>query len=450
MIRSTTTLALVISTTALLVACGNSRRPSPSASSTTPPSTTMPAATAELRVLHASPDAPPVDVVVDGQTALANVPFGAASGYLAPDAGVHKIEVRANGTTTTVLSISAVLAPGAAYTAIALDRLAKVRALLLQDDLTPPASGNARIRIVHASVKAGTVDVYLDPAGSPLGAPAVAGVSFAQASGFLEVPAGDYQARVAASKTVVYDSGKITLASGAILTIVALDAPAGPSPVSLAALTGDARAPLIALPNATAKIRGVHASPDAPAVDVLFDSTLLVQNARFGDASKYVDVLADAHRIRVAPTGTTNAVIDATVSLDTGSATTVIAVDKLAKIAPLVLKDDLSGPARGNVRIRLVHASPSAGKVDIYITAPGADLANAKPTIAGFAFKDASAYLEVPEGAYQVRIALAGTKTVAIDSGTLALTAGQVRTAIAIDPAPGSTKFGAILLADVN
>src|SRR5206468_4183426 len=144
----------------------------------------------------------------------------------------------------------------AAYTAIALDRLSSISAVLLDDDLTAPAPGNARIRIVHASVKAGTVDVSLDPAGSSLGAPVLSGVSFKQASGFLEVPAGDYQARIAVAKTgpVVFDSGKIALASGAILTIVALDAPSGPSPVMLGALTGDAKTPIIAIANAPARI----------------------------------------------------------------------------------------------------------------------------------------------------------------------------------------------------
>ena len=44
----------------------------------------------------------------------------------------------------------------------------------------------------------------------------------------------------------------------------------------------------------------------------------------------------------------------------------------------------------------------------------------------------------------------AGTKTVAIDSGTLTLTAGQVRTAIAVDAVGGGAPFDLLLLADLN
>ena len=51
----------------------------------------VPAASAQgnalVRVVHASPDAPAVDVYVDGNKALSNVPFFTASNYLPLPAG---------------------------------------------------------------------------------------------------------------------------------------------------------------------------------------------------------------------------------------------------------------------------------------------------------------------------------------------------------------------------
>ena len=58
--------------------------------------------TAMVRVLHASPDAPAVDVFLDDTavSALTNVPFGVISGYLEIPAGAHNVKVYATGTTT--------------------------------------------------------------------------------------------------------------------------------------------------------------------------------------------------------------------------------------------------------------------------------------------------------------------------------------------------------------
>ena len=59
---------------------------------------TLPAAnSSKLRVIHASPDAPNVDVFVGGNRVLANVPFRAASEYLTVPVGGYGVEVRVAG-----------------------------------------------------------------------------------------------------------------------------------------------------------------------------------------------------------------------------------------------------------------------------------------------------------------------------------------------------------------
>lgn len=408
--------------------------------------------TASLRVLHASPDAPAVDVLIDGTAALTAVPYEAGAGHLPLPAGQRNLQVAPTGTTTAVIDVTPDLGAGRKYTAIALGRVAAIEALLLEDDPTPIAASDVRVRVVHAAPGVGAVDVYVTAPGADLAGatPTLDDVPFKVASGQLTLPAGAYQVRItaAAGGAPVYDSGPIMLPGGADLCVAAVETAQGASPVKLLALTGDASAPVLPLLDRRALVRVVHASPDAPNVDVLVDGALALTNVPFRAASGYLEVDGGERRAQVNPTGTTTSVIDAALMLMKTEAYTVLAVDRVSMIGALVLEDDRSAPAAGNVRVRLVHAAPSAGDVDVYVTPPGADLNTATPTIAGVAFKAASAYLEVPAGAYQVRITLAGTKTVAIDTGALSLTAGTVATGVAVDPRPGTSAFGALLLAD--
>ena len=123
---------------------------------------------ARVRVLHASPDAPAVDVLVDDVVALADVAYLESSGYVQVPAGARNFKVNAAGTNTTVIDVTPTLAAGTDSTVIAIDFLANITPLLLADDNTPPASGNVKVRLVHGAPSAGTVDVYVTAAGAAL------------------------------------------------------------------------------------------------------------------------------------------------------------------------------------------------------------------------------------------------------------------------------------------
>src|SRR3954465_9328454 len=79
-----------------------------------------------------------------------------------------------------------------------------------------------------------------------------------------------------------------------------------------------------------AHVRVVHASPDAPNVDVWADGSKVLTDVAFGKYSDYMAVPAGAHNFKVVATGTTSpAVIDATATLEAGKYYTVIAANKL-------------------------------------------------------------------------------------------------------------------------
>ena len=75
-----------------------------------------------MRLIHASPDAPAVDVAVAGTSTLvfSNVAFKGVGAYTPVDAGTYDLEVRAAGTSTVALTISDLaLADRNVYTAVA-------------------------------------------------------------------------------------------------------------------------------------------------------------------------------------------------------------------------------------------------------------------------------------------------------------------------------------------
>jgi hypothetical protein len=123
-------------------------------------------------------------------------------------------------------------------------------------------------------------------------------------------------------------------------------------------------------------------------------------------------------------------------------------------ITSLVTRDTNSVPAAGQARVRVVHLSPTAGPVDVFVTAPGADLATATPTIANLPVRGVSGYLTPAAGTYQVRVVPAGTApaaraaNVAINVASLALAAGANRTIVTTDRNVGGAPVRAFVLLD--
>ena len=199
-----------------------------------------------------------------------------------------------------------------------------------------------------------------------------------------------------------------------------------------------------------ARVRVVHASPDAPNVDVLVDDAVALSNVPYLEVSDYLDVPSGDRNFKVNAAGTPTTVIDTDADLAEDGEYTVIAAGLAESIQSFVLEDDNSAPAPGNVRVRAIHGAPSAPAVDIYVTAPGTDLATETPLLASVDFGEVAQYVEAPAGTYQVRVTPTGSKTIVNDSGPLTLASGQVRTVIAVDAAGGGAPFGLLLLEDVN
>jgi hypothetical protein len=193
-------------------------------------------------------------------------------------------------------------------------------------------------------------------------------------------------------------------------------------------------------------VRVFHNSPDAPAVDVLIDNSKVLSNIAYPSNSNYLKVNSGTRNIKVAVAGTNTVAIEADLELKNSISYSVIALNKVANIEPLVLIDRTSSPDN-SCAIRIVHGAPSAPAVDVYMTKFAADLSKAKPILSSVPFKGASDYIDIPCSNYQFRITVANTKTVAIDTGNVSITKGAY-TAIARDNVGGGSPFGVTLVSD--
>jgi hypothetical protein len=387
-----------------------------------------PPQTASIRILHASPDAPNVDILVDSQVVLSDVSYKQASEFLSVLAGTRNVKVNAAGTSTTVIDADLTLAFNSLTTIIATNFLAQIEPLVLPDENAPPSGNLLNIRVVHSAPSAPPVDVYVTAPGADInaGTPTLSNVAFTGFSDFLEIPEGDYQIRVtlAGLKDPVFDSGTVTLDAGSILTVVAVEATGGASPISLVVLTNDPTTPFIEIADNRARLRAVHASPDAPNVDILVDNAIVASDVAFKGVLNYTDVSAGGRNIKVNVTGTATSVIDATVPLAGGTDYTVLAVNFAASIEPLLLDDNTTTPTPGNAKVRVVHASPDAPNVDV--------LVDDAIVLTNVAFKEFSDYLEVPAGARNLKVNATGTASTVIDV-TPTLVDGNIYTVVALN-----------------
>ena len=248
---------------------------------------------------------------------------------------------------------------------------------------------------------------------------------------------------------VVFDSGTVTLSDGDDLTVTAVpNISGGSAAISLVALNGVGSLEILDVDTPTS-LQVIHASPDAPAVDVVVDGGVLVPSLAFPTATGFVETPAGTYTVAVTVAGNPGAVAIGPVDLDlaAGARYSVLAVGELAAIEPLILTDDPRRVAT-NAKVRIVHASPSAMDVDIYVTAVGADINAETPTLENIAFKDNTGYLALPAGDYDVTVTPTGTKTAAIGPATISVSDGGIYTAIARDPLPGAAELGLIVSDD--
>ncbi|WP_194756135.1 DUF4397 domain-containing protein [Aliidiomarina indica] len=457
----------VLSASALavaLAACGSSSSGSDVGTPNPPSPPPADPGNFEIRVHHASADAPAVNITVNGDIFLDNVDYQVSSGLASVEEGTYDIGVDAilpGGDTATVIGpLSLDLEADMRYDVFALGRVddETLEPFIVANEISDVSGGNARIQVLHGVPIDVAVDVYLTEVNADLSAEQPAAtLAYQEHTPQVEVPAGFYQVRITVAGDVdalLFDSGEVSLPAGADLFLTAtpnVAANADERPIALLVADGEGSAVLYSV-DTGADIRVVHAVADAPAVDILVNDAVAISELAFPEFTGYVNLAADEYNIKVNAAGTETTVIDADVELMNAWQYSILAVGELGEgtIAPAVIRD-FNRRVTTEAIVRIVHASPAAGPVDIYVTATD-DITDADPAFAGVDFDaaeiQATGNVSLAPGEYYVTVTLAGTKDAAIGPVMLDLMGGGLYTAIAVDAADGGLPPQLILMDD--
>ncbi len=194
-----------------------------------------------------------------------------------------------------------------------------------------------------------------------------------------------------------------------------------------------------------AVVRSAHFSPDTAGVDVYLSpfsggsTTLWVSNERYGSISPYHRIAPGAYVVSMrphdAPASSTPS-LTWTLNAKAGSAYTAAAIGMSSSLQAVVLTDDLTAPAPGTGRVRVVQAASSAPSVSVEANG-GVILAD------DLSFGSTSGYKTVPTGRWDVRATPKSGSATPVTS-SVAVPAGSSSTVVVLDKGTGALELTSV------
>jgi hypothetical protein len=194
--------------------------------------------------------------------------------------------------------------------------------------------------------------------------------------------------------------------------------------------------------------RVMNATPDQTTITAQLDGTSFASGITYGTSSTYSATNSGSRHLQVQ--GSSTAVfLDQTINLAGGTSNTAIIANSSATSNAILLTDDnTASTTTGNMKLRIVNASPGMGTVDVYVLPSGTPITNATPAISSLGFESSSKYLDLPAGSYSIVFTAVGSLFAAFNTGDIAFVAGQNRTIVAINSTTGNFTIGT--LKDLN
>lgn len=198
-------------------------------------------------------------------------------------------------------------------------------------------------------------------------------------------------------------------------------------------------------PDPESYVRILHASPNAPAVDVYVNNFPSFKNIAYRGFSNYVKLPGSGlYNIKVFPAGTNvNPVINTNVFITDGKIYTIAAIGELSNISLLPIEDPRIPITPGKTSIRFVHLSPDTPSVDV-------TLPNGTKLFSDVSYKEITNYTTVNPGTYTLQVRIAGNDKVALNVPNIRVKPNRFYTVYAIGFSSKTPGLQALIPLDGN
>ena len=368
---------------------------------------------ATIRFLNASPGSPAIDILKDGQPIAANLAFGTSTEYASLADGKYTFEIVPTGQSesSALAKQDVEVKSGNAYIVAAVNSLKDISVQSWTVDLDAVGSGKTRVRLIQESTDAGKVDL-----GVSGGDTWFSGVDNGDSTDYKSIDAGTYSLDVKQGDRVLYTANTLNLEEGRTYDLFLVGQLSDKS-LALLPLVTNVSEPCASVLNIKggdqdACIRILHAAPGSPAVDVYVNGSPLVTSLAYGTATDFATIPSgDNVKVQIVPAGSSldNALIDNNYSFDSGQAYQIFATGAPDDLKAVDMEVDLTPLPKGQARVRVTHASPDAGKVDVGV-------ANGDQLFGGLSFRDATKYKVVDASSYTLQITKSGQDTILLNA----------------------------------
>lgn len=178
--------------------------------------------TATMQVIHSIKSVAAVDVLVAGQTALSNVPFGTTRSAAVP-AGNQEVIIRPAGTTGTQGASMMNFVTGSTVTVLTVDSSNVINPWVLTDTGAVVPADKSKLRVVHFAASEPALDIFRTQPDFPTPVSIMFPFNYQETSPYLQSDPGTWTVLVSSW------SGGVPVLSDTLLATGPIEVPAGES-----------------------------------------------------------------------------------------------------------------------------------------------------------------------------------------------------------------------------